>query len=102
MTAAAPITDTSPLRALLRLSPVIPVYAPASVAEGVQVALALLRGGLPVIEVTLRTPAALAALAAMVDAAPDAVIGAGTVLDAAQYDAAVRAGAKFIVSPGAT
>lgn len=92
----------SAIRATLRLAPVIPVYAPASIDEGVQVALALQRGGLPVVEVTLRTPVALAALAAMVEAAPDAVIGAGTVLDSAQYDAAVRAGAKFIVSPGAT
>jgi 2-dehydro-3-deoxyphosphogluconate aldolase/(4S)-4-hydroxy-2-oxoglutarate aldolase len=96
------MNDHSPLRTLLRSATVIPVYAPASVDEGVQVARALLRGGLPVIEVTLRTPAALEAIAAMVAAVPDAVIGAGTVLDAAQFDAATRAGAKFIVSPGAT
>jgi 2-dehydro-3-deoxyphosphogluconate aldolase/(4S)-4-hydroxy-2-oxoglutarate aldolase len=92
----------STIRATLRLAPVIPVYSPASVDEGVQVALALQRGGLPVIEVTLRTPIALAALAAMVQAAPAAAIGAGTVLDGVQYDAATRAGARFIVSPGAT
>jgi 2-dehydro-3-deoxyphosphogluconate aldolase/(4S)-4-hydroxy-2-oxoglutarate aldolase len=87
---------------MLALAPVIPVYSPGSVAEGVAVAQALVRGGLPVIEVTLRTPAALPALAAMVEALPDAIIGAGTVVEAAQYDAATRAGAKFIVSPGAT
>lgn len=92
----------SPLRHLLRRAPVIPVYAPASVDEGVHAAGALVRGGLPVIEVTLRTPAALDAIAAIVAARPDAIVGAGTVLDAAQFDAAVRAGAKFIVSPGAT
>jgi 2-dehydro-3-deoxyphosphogluconate aldolase/(4S)-4-hydroxy-2-oxoglutarate aldolase len=95
-------SSESAVRHTLRLAPVIPVYSPASIDEGVQVALALQRGGLPVIEVTLRTPVALAALAAMVQAAPDAVIGAGTVLDGAQYDAATRAGARFIVSPGAT
>jgi 2-dehydro-3-deoxyphosphogluconate aldolase/(4S)-4-hydroxy-2-oxoglutarate aldolase len=92
----------SAIRDILRRSPVIPVYGPASVDEGVQAARALVRGGLPVIEVTLRTPAALAALAAMVEAVPDAIVGAGTVLTPAQYDAAVRAGAKFVVSPGAT
>ena len=97
-----PPSDDSPIRALLRMAPVVPVYAPASVDEGVQVALALRRGGLPVIEVTLRTPAALAAIAAMVAVVPDAIIGAGTVLTPAQFDAAVDAGARFVVSPGAT
>jgi 2-dehydro-3-deoxyphosphogluconate aldolase/(4S)-4-hydroxy-2-oxoglutarate aldolase len=96
------MSDESPIRAVLRRAPVIPVYAPASVDEGVQAARALVRGGLPVIEVTLRTPAALAALAAMAEAVPGAIVGAGTVLGPAQYDAAVRAGAKFIVAPGAT
>src|SRR5687768_10720907 len=96
------MADDSPLRAILRRATVIPVYAPASVDEGVNAARALVRGGLPVIEVTLRTPAALDALAAMVRELPEAVIGAGTVLDAAQYEAAARAGARFVVSPGAT
>lgn len=96
------MNEDSPIRTTLRRTPVIPVYSPAGVDEGVATAQALARGGLPVIEVTLRTPAALAALAAMVEALPDAIIGAGTVLDPAQYDAATRAGAKFVVSPGAT
>ena len=56
------------LRAMLRLAPVIPVYTPGSVQEAVAVAQALLDGGLPVIEVTLRTPVALDAIAAMVQA----------------------------------
>src|SRR5688572_3021686 len=96
------MSDDSAIRAILRREPVIPVYAPASVDEAVHTGQALVRGGLPVIEVTLRTPAALDALRAMAAALPDAIVGAGTVLDAAQFDAAVRAGAKFVVSPGAT
>ncbi|MCD7098541.1 bifunctional 4-hydroxy-2-oxoglutarate aldolase/2-dehydro-3-deoxy-phosphogluconate aldolase [Stenotrophomonas sp. MMGLT7] len=90
------------LRALLRRAPVIPVFTPGAVDEAVDVARALLRGGLPVIEVTLRTPAAVAAIAAMAQALPEAAIGAGTVLDAEQLQAVRRAGASFAVSPGAT
>ncbi|WP_313414939.1 bifunctional 4-hydroxy-2-oxoglutarate aldolase/2-dehydro-3-deoxy-phosphogluconate aldolase [Stenotrophomonas sp.] len=90
------------LRALLKLAPVIPVYTPEDVNEAVDVAQALFRGGLPVIEVTLRTPQALDAIKAMVEAVPDAVIGAGTVLNATQMQAAKQAGARFAVSPGAT
>ena len=92
----------SPLRALLRRAPVIPVYTPASVDEAVAVARALVRGGLPVIEVTLRNDIALRAMAAIAQAVPEATVGAGTVLEAAQFDAAVDAGARFVVSPGAT
>ncbi len=62
---------------------------------------ALVAGGLPVLEVTLRTPAALAAIAAM-KAVPGAVVGAGTVLDPAMLAGAIHAGAEFIVSPGLT
>ena len=67
--------------------------------DAVEVAQALFRGGLPVIEVTLRTPQALDAITAMVEAVPDAVIGAGTVLTPAQMQAAKQAGARFAVSP---
>ena len=91
-----------PLRALLRRAPVIPVYTPADAAEAVQVARALQRGGLPVVEVTLRTPAALDAIRAIAAEVPDMVVAAGTVLDAAQLAAARQAGARFAVSPGAT
>ena len=90
------------LRALLKLAPVIPVFTPDDVDDAVQVAQALFRGGLPVIEVTLRTPRALQAIQAMVEAVPDAVVGAGTVLTPAQMQAAKQAGARFAVSPGAT
>ncbi len=90
------------LRARLRLSPVIPVYSPGGVDEAVQVAGALVRGGLAVVEVTLRSAIALDALRAIVDAVPGAVVAAGTVLEPAQLEAARAAGAAFAVSPGAT
>ena len=90
------------VRAVLKLAPVIPVFTPDDVDDAVQVAQALFRGGLPVIEVTLRTPRALDAIKAMVEAVPDAVVGAGTVLTPAQMNAAKAAGARFAVSPGAT
>ena len=99
---ADPVKNESPIRAILRRAPVIAVYGPASVDEAVHVGEALLRGGLPVIEVTLRTPVAIEALAAIVKALPDAIVGAGadgfTELRAIQHGA----GAKFVVSPGAT
>ena len=63
---------------------------------------ALVRGGLPAIEVTLRTPAALAAIERIAAEVPGAVVGAGTVTDARQVDEALAAGARFLVSPGAT
>jgi 2-dehydro-3-deoxyphosphogluconate aldolase/(4S)-4-hydroxy-2-oxoglutarate aldolase len=70
--------------------------------DAVPVAEALLRGGISALEITLRTPVACEAISAMKSAMPDAVIGAGTVSSREAYDAAVRAGADFIVSPGAT
>ena len=90
------------VRAVLRLAPVIPVFTPEDVDDAVQVAQALFRGGLPVIEVTLRTATAMAAIKAMAEAVPDAVIGAGTVLGAAQMEQVKAAGGRFAVSPGAT
>lgn len=90
------------VRAVLKLAPVIPVFTPGNVDDAVQVAHALFRGGLPVIEVTLRTSIALDAIKAMVEAVPDAVIGAGTVLTAAQMEQVKAVGGRFAVSPGAT
>ena len=90
------------VRAVLKLAPVIPVFTPDDVDDAVQVAQALFRGGLPVVEVTLRTPRAMEAIKAMAEAVPDAVIGAGTVLTAAQMQAVKDAGGRFAVSPGAT
>lgn len=90
------------IRAILRRAPVVPVFTPGAVDDAVDVARALVRGGLPVIEVTLRTAVALEAIRAMAAALPEAVIGAGTVLDAAQLGQVRDAGAAFGVSPGAT
>ena len=88
--------------ALMRTSPVIPVLVVDDAATAPELAQALAAGGLRVLEVTLRTPAGLPAIAAMAKAAPDAVVGAGTVLNADQLRRAVDAGARFIVSPGLT
>jgi 2-dehydro-3-deoxyphosphogluconate aldolase/(4S)-4-hydroxy-2-oxoglutarate aldolase len=81
--------------------PVIPVLVIAEVSDAVPIAEALVDGGLRVLEVTLRTPAALDALRAMKQV-PGAIVGAGTVLNADQYREACDAGAEFVVSPGLT
>ena len=86
---------------IMRLAPVIPVIVIDRVEDAVPMAEALVAGGLTVLEVTLRTPAALDAIRAMKQV-PGAVVGAGTVLDPAQLAAALDAGAEFIVSPGLT
>ena len=86
---------------ILDAAPVIPVIVFDRPADAVPLAQALLRGGLRVLEVTLRTPAALDVLRAMQEV-EGAIVGAGTVLGAAQYDEAVAAGARFVVSPGLT
>ncbi|MGO4221172.1 bifunctional 4-hydroxy-2-oxoglutarate aldolase/2-dehydro-3-deoxy-phosphogluconate aldolase [Lysobacter sp. TAF61] len=89
-------------RALLRGSRIIPVYTPRSVVEAVNVAQALLRGGIDAIEVTLRTPVALDAIAAVAEQVPGMKVGAGTVLDVGQMRQVQRAGASFAVSPGSS
>jgi 2-dehydro-3-deoxyphosphogluconate aldolase/(4S)-4-hydroxy-2-oxoglutarate aldolase len=81
------------------LAPVVPVLTIERTADAVPLARALVKGGLPVLEITLRTEAALAAIAVEV---PDAVVGAGTVLQPRQFDDVTRAGARFVVSPGCT
>ncbi len=86
---------------LMELAPVIPVLVVESVDDAVPLAQALVAGGLPALEVTMRTPAALDVMRAMASV-PGAVVGAGTVLDSRQLDAALDAGAQFIVSPGLT
>jgi len=87
--------------AILAAAPVIPVLVIERVEDAVPIARALVAGGLRVLEVTLRTPAALAAIAAM-RSVPGAIVGAGTVLDPEQLQAALAAGAQFAVSPGLT
>jgi 2-dehydro-3-deoxyphosphogluconate aldolase/(4S)-4-hydroxy-2-oxoglutarate aldolase len=88
--------------AIASRAPVIPVLTIERVADAVPLARALVKGGLPVLEITLRTPVALDALRAMAGEVPDAVLGAGTVLNVEQLDQARRAGARFLVSPGCT
>ncbi len=86
---------------MMRLAPVIPVLVIDEQIDPVALAEALVEGGLPVIEVTLRTPNALLAMRAMAKVA-GATVGAGTVLDEAMLGIAIDAGARFIVSPGLT
>ena len=81
---------------------VIPVLLIDKAADAVPLARALARGGLPAIEITLRTSAALDAIRAVADEVPEAIVGAGTILNAQHYEQAVAAGSKFIVSPGVT
>jgi 2-dehydro-3-deoxyphosphogluconate aldolase/(4S)-4-hydroxy-2-oxoglutarate aldolase len=89
------------LDTIMRAAPVIPVLVIDRVEDALPIASALVEGGLPVLEVTLRTQAALDAIRAMKDV-DGAIVGAGTVLNPAQLDAAIEAGAEFAVSPGLT
>ena len=93
---------STPDRSLLDLVPVIPVVVVERLADAVPVARALVAGGLPVIELTLRTPAALDAIRAITDEVPEITVGAGTVIEPGQAKEAADAGASFLVSPGAT
>ncbi|MER6027928.1 bifunctional 4-hydroxy-2-oxoglutarate aldolase/2-dehydro-3-deoxy-phosphogluconate aldolase [Streptomyces sp. NPDC001851] len=91
-----------PAASVLELAPVVPVVALSDAGDAVPLARALVAGGLPAIEVTLRTPAALEAIRAITGAVPGAVVGAGTVISPDQVTACVAAGARFLVSPGWT
>ncbi|MGC4025034.1 MAG: 2-dehydro-3-deoxy-phosphogluconate aldolase [Mesorhizobium sp.] len=93
---------TKALLALLDGQPVIPVLKIADVAHAVPLARALARGGLPAIEITLRTGHALEAIRRAAAEVPEAIVGAGTILNPKQFEEAEKAGAKFIVSPGIT
>ncbi|WP_417690686.1 bifunctional 4-hydroxy-2-oxoglutarate aldolase/2-dehydro-3-deoxy-phosphogluconate aldolase [Roseibium sp.] len=88
--------------AIMTAAPVIPVLIVEDPAKAVPMAEALVRGGLPVIEITLRTERALEAIKLVADNVEGAIPGAGTVMTAAQYEKAISAGSQFIVSPGAT
>jgi len=92
----------SPLLARLTNVPVIPVLEFHSVDEALHVSEALVSGGLPMLEITLRTPVALQAMEAVAKALPQAVVGAGTVLSVEQLHAVRDVGAQFAVSPGLT
>ncbi len=88
------------IRDIAGLAPVIPIITIDDPATAVPLARALVAGGLPVIEVTLRTEAALAAARAMIAQVPEAVIGLGTVTRRDHISAALDIGARFLVSPG--
>ncbi|MEU8625630.1 bifunctional 4-hydroxy-2-oxoglutarate aldolase/2-dehydro-3-deoxy-phosphogluconate aldolase [Streptomyces sp. NPDC048669] len=87
---------------VLDLAPVVPVVVLEDAADAVPLARALVAGGLPAIEVTLRTAAALDAIKAIAAEVPDAVVGAGTVISPRNVSDTVAAGARFLVSPGWT
>ncbi|MES0832341.1 MULTISPECIES: bifunctional 4-hydroxy-2-oxoglutarate aldolase/2-dehydro-3-deoxy-phosphogluconate aldolase [Nocardiopsidaceae] len=87
---------------ILDLAPVMPVVVVSDAETAVPLARALVAGGLPGIEVTLRTPAALEAIGRIAAEVPEAVVGAGTVVSPGQARAAAEAGARFLVSPGCT
>ncbi len=89
------------IEAIMRTAPVIPVLVIDDIAFAAPIAEALVAGGLRVLEVTLRTPVALDVIAEMAKV-DGAIVGAGTVLNTADLDAAMNAGAQFIVSPGLT
>jgi len=95
-------SKTEKLLALLNGQPVIPVLKIDDANDAVPLARALAKGGLKVIEITMRTPAALEAIRRAAGEVPEAVVGAGTILNARQFEEAARAGSQFIVSPGAT
>lgn len=84
----------------LRSAPVVPLVAPDDADSAIRTTRALVEGGLTVVEVVLRTPAAVPCLGEIVRAVPDAIIGAGTVLSEEQAGAVIDEGARFIVSPG--
>lgn len=97
-----PESRAAAVDAILSRAPVLPVLSVASAEQGIALARCLVEAGLPVLELTLRTPAALEAIRAIATEVPEAVVGAGTVLDAGQLDAVAQAGAGFAISPGAT
>ncbi|BDR10540.1 bifunctional 4-hydroxy-2-oxoglutarate aldolase/2-dehydro-3-deoxy-phosphogluconate aldolase [Comamonas thiooxydans] len=87
---------------IMQDAPVIPVIVLHNAEHAVPMAKALLAGGIRVLEVTLRTPQGLACIEAIAKQLPEAIVGAGTVRNAADAAAAARAGARFAVSPGYT
>ena len=87
---------------VLTAAPVVPVMAIEHLEDALPLANALIAGGLPVLEITLRTDCALAAMTRIAAECPQAIVGAGTILDAEQLEAVTRAGARFAISPGAT
>jgi 2-dehydro-3-deoxyphosphogluconate aldolase/(4S)-4-hydroxy-2-oxoglutarate aldolase len=87
---------------LLDIVPVVPVVIVQDADDAVPIARALVDGGLPVIELTLRTPAAMGAIERIAAEVPEIIVGAGTIVDTDQPKQAAAAGAQFLVSPGST
>jgi 2-dehydro-3-deoxyphosphogluconate aldolase / (4S)-4-hydroxy-2-oxoglutarate aldolase len=90
------------MTSLLDIAPVIPVVVVHDAGDAVPIAKALVDGGLPIIELTLRTPAALAAIERIANEVPEIIVGAGTIVETGQPKHALAAGAQFLVSPGST
>jgi len=87
---------------IMALSPIIPVIAIDDAARAIDLAHALIAGGIKVLEITLRTPDALKAISLLTENVPEAVVGAGTVLNVNDLHRVVDAGASFAISPGST
>ena len=96
------MSSLSESHSVLDVVPVMPVVVVDSVEHAVPVARALVAGGLPAIELTLRTPVALDAIRAIADEVPEILVGAGTITTPRQAKQALDAGAQFLVSPGTT
>lgn len=98
------MTDSDSLTAaeLVAIAPVIPVVVLHDPDDAVPLARALAAGGIPIVELTLRTPRALEAIRAIADEVPEVAIGAGTILRPEDIDRALEAGSQFLVSPGAS
>ncbi|MDO6682042.1 MULTISPECIES: bifunctional 4-hydroxy-2-oxoglutarate aldolase/2-dehydro-3-deoxy-phosphogluconate aldolase [unclassified Oceanobacter] len=97
-----PATFISQIDDLVALAPVIPVLKIEHLEDAVPLAQALVDGGLPVLEITLRSDAALDAIRAIAEHVPEARVGAGTVTNTANLQAAIDAGSEFVFTPGAT
>jgi 2-dehydro-3-deoxyphosphogluconate aldolase/(4S)-4-hydroxy-2-oxoglutarate aldolase len=87
---------------ILKLAPVVPVLSITQLDDAVPLARALCAGGLRVLEITLRSDIALAAITEIARAVPEAIVGAGTVLNSTHLQQVIAAGARFAISPGAT
>lgn len=90
------------IQEIMQVSPLMPVMVINNVEHAVPLANALVKGGLKVLEITLRTDAALESIRRIKAEVPDAIVGAGTIINEETLNAAIEAGAEFIVSPGTT
>lgn len=102
MTDWTPESRAAAVDAILTQAPVLPVISIERLDQAIALARALVAAGLPVLEITLRTTVALEAMRLIIAEVPGAVVGAGTVLTAADLDAVIATGAAFAISPGAT